>query len=98
MTTESIDQFLQKYTGLTLAETERIGLNKDYIYLEEYDAYYHFHGDTNFWTQVMFERGERQGELIRLYYEDTFRNEGNKVVTLRQVENGYQFVSNQMAE
>lgn len=95
MTTEKIDEFLQKYTGLTLAETDKIGLDQ-FIYLEEYDAYYHFHGDTNYCTQVTFDKGERQGDLVRLYYEDTFRNEGSKAVTLRQTDEGYQFVSNQL--
>ena len=45
---------------------------------------------------MTFDKGERQGDLVRLYYEDTFRNEGSKVVTLRQTDEGYQFVSNQM--
>ena len=101
MTTAKIDEFLQKYTGLTLAETDKIGLDY-FINLEEYDAYYHFHGDTN-WTDVVFTKGERQGDMIRLYYDGAFyKNDGTldkhgeSVVTLRQTEEGYQFVSNQL--
>lgn len=95
LSTANIDEFLYKYLGLTLAETAQVGL-EPYIYLEEYDAYYHFHSDTNYCMQVVFDKGECQGDLIRLYYDDTFHNEGSKVVTLRQVEDGYQFVSNQL--
>lgn len=97
MTTAKIDAFLQRYIGLTLAETEKIGL-EHFIYLEEYDAYYHIHGDTNFRSVVTFHQGEQQGDLIRLYYKDDFLNEGEKVVTLRQQDEGYYFIANQKVD
>lgn len=66
-----------------------------FIYLEEYDAYYHIHGDTNFRSAVTFYKGEQQGDLIRLYYQDDFLKEGEKVVTLRQQDGMYHFIANQ---
>ena len=49
MSVEAINQVLLENTGLTLEETGRIGM--DYFqYLPEYDAYYHSHGDTNYFS------------------------------------------------
>ena len=51
MSVEAINQVLLENTGLTLEETGRIGM--DYFqYLPEYDAYYHSHGDTNYFSGV----------------------------------------------
>jgi hypothetical protein len=68
--------------------------------LKEYDAYYHYHGDTNYRMKITFSSGEREGNIIRLFYNDTFMaGGGDKVLTLREKEAvGYLFVSNQKAE
>ena len=50
-----------------LSQTRETGLDQ-FTYLERTDAYYHFHGDTNALT-VVFSAGERQGSIIRLYYD-----------------------------
>ena len=42
-----MDAFLQEYLGVALDETNKKNLDQ-FIYLEEYDAYYLLHGDTNF--------------------------------------------------
>jgi hypothetical protein len=89
-----MDAVLMKYTGLTLADTDKIGL-ESFTYLKDYDAYYHFHGDTNYRTNVTFSRGEREGDIIRLFYDDEFMGDGGKVLTLREKDNQYLFVSNQ---
>lgn len=85
ITRQEMDAVLWEYTGLTLEETRQVGL-KQFTYLPEYDAYYHFHGDTNY-TLPIFSRGSRQEDLIHLDY-------GDRRLTLRQTGNGYQFCSN----
>ena len=98
MSVEAIDQVLLENTGLTLDETEGIGLEY-FQYLPEYDAYYHSHGDTNYFLNVQIAAGEREGSTIRLYYEDTFHGDGWKCVTLEAQDDGsYWFVSNQLSE
>jgi len=91
-----MDAVLKKYMGLTLADTDKTGLNK-FAYLKQYDAYYHFHGDTNYRMKIYFSSGEREGDIIRLFYTDTFMADGNKVLTLRKTNGGYLFISNQKA-
>jgi hypothetical protein len=92
----NMDAVLLKYTGLTLEDTEKTGLN-DFTYLKEYDAYYYYHGDTNYRGNITFSSGEREGDIIRLFYNDTFMADGDKVLTLREKDGGYLFVSNQKA-
>ncbi len=72
----------------------------DYFqYLPEYDAYYHSHGDTNYFSGVNITAGERVGDTIRLYYDNTFHVDGWKCVTLEeQADGSYWFVSNQPSE
>lgn len=91
-----MDAVLKKYTSLTLADTDKTGLNK-FTYLKKYDAYYHFHGDTNYRAKTNFSSGEREGDIIRLFYNDTFMADGNKVLTLRKTNGGYLFISNKKA-
>lgn len=91
----NMDAVLSEHMGLTLAQTDGVRLKK-FTYLKEYDAYYVFHGDTNYRLTITFSRGERQGDLIRLYYADDFMADGNKVLTLRQKKGGYLFIANQM--
>lgn len=85
----ALDAVLTENMGLMLAKTNQIGL--EYLdYHKEYNAYYHTHGDTNYYFFAVFTAGARQGDLLSLVYED-----GNKVVTLRETKDGgYQFVSN----
>ncbi|MDR2713376.1 MAG: hypothetical protein LBB91_09740 [Clostridiales bacterium] len=86
----NIDAVLLKYAGITLAETgwNRMG---EFIYLEEYEAYYHLHGDTNAKPRVAFSGGERDGRIIRLFYTDLDKD---ITLTLREKDDGYIFVSN----
>ena len=98
ITRAEMDQTLFQYTGLTLDETNRLGLG-GFTYLAEYDAYYHYHGDTNF-TAVTVIGGTREGDLLYLIYESGYyfsQAQGKQLVaTLRQTEDGYQFVANQI--
>ena len=85
ITRQEMDAVLLEHTGLTLEETHQVGLEQ-FTYLPEYDAYYHFHGDTNY-TFPIFSQGFRQGDMIYLDY-------GDCRLTLRQIGNSYQFCSN----
>jgi hypothetical protein len=91
----NMDAVLTQHMGLSLADTNGIGLEK-MTYLVGYDAYYYFHGDTNYRMSVTFINGERIGNVIELYYEDTFYGGENKVLTLREVDGNYFFVSNKL--
>ena len=90
---DNMDAVLTKYLGLTLYDTGKIGLEK-FTYLEEYDAYYYYHGDSNYRGNITFTNGERDGDIIRLFYNDTFMAGGDKVLTLREKNGEYLFVSN----
>ena len=59
ITRQEMDAVLWEYAGLTLEETRQVGLEQ-FTYLPEYDAYYHFHGDTNY-TLPIFSRGPARG-------------------------------------
>lgn len=90
----AMDDVLLQNTGLTLEETSGIGL-QGFQYLPEQEAYYHTHGDTNYRMCVTFSSGEREGDTIRLYYDDTFYADGTKCLTLTaRPDGGYWFVSN----
>lgn len=93
----NMDAVLTEYMGLTHADTKAVGLEK-FTYLEEYDAYYYFHGDTNYRGSIAFSSGEREGNLIHLLYDDLYMADGNKILTLREQDGKYLFVSNQKVE
>lgn len=93
----NVNKVLSEYMGITLADTNKIGLDH-FVFLSQYDAYYHFHGDTNYRGQISFSRGEREGDLVRLFYNDNFFGDGYKVLTLREKNRKYLFVANQMDE
>ena len=97
LTTAQMDAVLEEYLGLTLAETNQVGLD-GFTYLPEYDIYYYFHGDANYRASVTFQSGERNGNLVRLTYNDTFMGDGIKEVTLREHGDSWQFVSNLAVE
>src|SRR5699024_7826938 len=95
---ENIDAVLTQYTGLTLAETEGIGMTK-FSYQEVYEAYYRCHGDSNYLTWLNSAAGRRQGDLIHLYYKNPPGGSRWGCGTLRDLGGGnYWFVSNQPSE
>ena len=97
LTTARMDAVLEEYLGLTLDETNQVGLD-NFTYLPEYDIYYYFHGDTNYRASVTFTSGERNGDLVRLIYDATFLVDDLKEVTLREHGDSWQFVSNLAVE
>ncbi|HZK43767.1 MAG TPA: S-layer homology domain-containing protein [Syntrophomonadaceae bacterium] len=90
----NMDQILTECMGIRLADTNEVGLD-NFIYLPQYDAYYHLHGDTNYRINIKFSRGEHEGNLIRLFYNDTFSSGGDRVLTLEERNGEYLFVSHQ---
>ena len=93
----NMESVLGKYMGLTLADTDEIGL-ENFTYLEEYDAYYYYHGDTNYRMEIIFSGGERDGDIVRLFYDDVFFSDGKKILTLQEKDGSYLFVSNVYCE
>ncbi len=105
-TAAGMDAALREHLGLGLEDTDQVGLDQ-FTYLEEYDAYYFFHGDTNS-GRVIFTSGEWKDGNILLYYEgDVFPrfssgngemnmvSSGPACVTLEpQTDGGYHFLSN----
>ena len=98
MSTASIDAFLLETTGLTLAQTNRVGLD-DFKYLPQYDAYYLSKGDTNY-RSVTFTGGVREGIYVRLYWKDFYYGgRTDECVTLLDRGNGnYWFVSHLLVD
>lgn len=93
----NMDKILTEYMGITLDDTNEIRL-EHFVYLSQYDAYYHFHGDTNYRANINFSSGEREGDTIRLFYNDKFFCDGYKVLTLKEKNGAYLFVANQKLE
>ncbi|MCI8849408.1 MAG: M56 family metallopeptidase [Oscillibacter sp.] len=101
ITYDHMTRFLRENTGYS-GENPGVGLEK-FTWLGTYNAYYHFHGDTNT-EPVTFTAGTRDGDLIHLYYDGTVSH-GEDVLfdslhlTLQERSGGgYWFVSNQLAE
>lgn len=92
-TRAEMDRVLMEYTGLSLEQTNRVGM-EGFTYLPEYNAYYHWHGDTNYYPDVQFLSGTRSGDIISLCYQDSFAGRGKCVLTLREMgEGSYHFLS-----
>lgn len=89
-----MDDFLQKYAGVTLDETNKKDLDQ-FIYLEEYDAYYLLHGDTNFQRcKVLSLEKNEDGTIVLTYEQESGEKE---IVTLKESGDSYQFISNKEA-
>lgn len=95
LTTEEINHVLTQYTGLTLEQTSKTGLDY-FTYSPDYDAYYWMHGDTNYCGDLSFLCGTRVGKTVSLYQND---GGGWTCVTLEEQEDGgYHFKSNLACE
>ena len=84
-----VDLILGEYAGVSTADLNTEGV----AYLPEYDAYYNYTSDFGPGIFVCT-RGERDGDIIRLYSVN-----GTDLLTLRQVDDtSYQIVSLQRLE
>lgn len=95
---EDMDQILQAYLGLSLEETDRVGLDK-MTYVESTDAYYKYSGDFSCKEGVTVRDGYvLEDGSVCLYYTSNNEWEGEWVLTLKPsgVEDGpaYHIVSN----
>lgn len=96
VTTDEMDAILTEHMGITSNESNKVGLDH-FDYIADYDAYYYFHGDTNYGLMPYFTSGQRSGNTIWLYYQDTFGMLGHDpcVLTLYQEGDRYYFRANQ---
>ncbi|MBQ2902697.1 MAG: M56 family metallopeptidase [Agathobacter sp.] len=95
VSSDEMNQILQKYMGLSIEQTTKLGIDYMY-YLTEYDAYYIHHGDTNY-ERYEFEKGFFNGDgTITLLYKSfsDYINVPKYIVTLKPVGDSYQFISN----
>lgn len=94
-----MDEVLQTYLGLSLEDTQGIGL-EDLTYWADTDCYYHAHGDSNV-IQVLPHSAYVQADgTICLYYSNgDFDSDAvaapEWAATLRPTDGGYWIVSNQ---
>lgn len=86
---DAVRQALEKYAGLSL-DAVNISAESGVYYLEEYNAFYNYTSDFGL-EQPDFYRGERQGDLLRLYWKHPY--EGERVLTLRESGDAYLIVS-----
>lgn len=83
VTAAQMNQVLRAYLGLTLEETNRVGLD-NFRYLPEYDAYYASHNDSEADSFVMNWGWFNEDGTISLIYESTLQNSGARMVTLEE--------------
>ena len=98
ITREDMDALFLANTGLHPDETAKVGLDK-LVYLEQYDAYYHCHGDTAYLYPEIYS-GERaeDGTVTLHYQEGPISFSSLWCVTLKPAGDTYHFVSNLPAE
>ena len=79
-----VSAILEKYTGISTADINSIG---DYVYLEEYDAFYNYTSDA---APGYFESvgGTKEGSVVRLWSE-TAEDGTRTVLTLEQAGDRY---------
>ena len=92
MPREMIDATLQKYTKLTLEETNKVGW--DFYYLEEYDRYYRIATDCS-WPEVVILKGWKNAEgTIVLEHSEWFHTSGVYRLILHEENGRYYFAAN----
>ena len=90
--TEKMDVVLMELFGITLEQSNQVGLT--YSYFEETDCYYHCHTGTHY-ADITITRAENCDDgTIRMYYERHSYPSVNMVATLKPNGNVYQILSN----
>ena len=96
ITAEEMDEILKEHTGLTLEQTNKVGL-ENFTY--QNDTYYWGHGDTNYPGDIEIVCGTREGSTVRLYHHGGSSGSKWYCTTLEaQSDGGYWFVSNQESQ
>lgn len=104
ITTSELLEYYKEKTGEDLKDAKN--RLTDYTYIEEYDAYYNMHGDTNY-NEVECIKGIKNPEgTVQIQYkgkkfstqsiwkENQLIEQELMIVTLKKTANGYIFVSN----
>lgn len=94
-----MNEILEQYFGLSLDETNGIGLEQ-FVYNSDTNSYYDFHGDWSDACLTIFKGIEKDDGTIVIYYTDTNQSYTTvgKEVTLKPTGNGsYQILSNVQA-
>lgn len=91
LTTAQIEGFLQEKLGLSLQEMES---TFSWVYVPEYDSYYHQAGDTNMliWDCISGKVVDEEIYTLKVHSLESYVPDCE--VTLQKVGDGYQFVSN----
>ena len=90
--TAEMNRVLREYFGITLSETEGIGLEQ-FLYNEQTDCYYHSLTDTNLSFREVTAAEELEDGLWHVIYTDERDDHG--VVTLRRYDGSWRILSNQ---
>jgi len=87
-----MDGILREFMNVSFEKVDKAGLEY-YLFLEEFDAYFGCHGDTNYSRVEVISGVKDESGIVKLQY---LRTEDGKeyIVTLEAHENGYYFVSN----
>jgi hypothetical protein len=89
-----VDAVLQKYAGLTLDTTNKVGLEK-LFYAEGKDAYYNVVGDTEYMKCDITKGCVNEDGTITLQYCDALSSISDTYeVTLKEAGDSYHFISN----
>lgn len=99
LTTAQINEVLSKRTGLSY---EQMANPLQWIYLPEYDAYYHEAGDTNYAAHICIDgttvdekrftlHFKRDDSLMESVYDEMYTE-----TVLEKTEEGYRFISNRL--
>lgn len=98
LTLEEMDHLLLQYTGFTVSETERKGLDR-FTSNEDGTCFYWMHGDTNYCGRLFFPCGAREvtetGETrIHLYHNNAGGAQWYEVTLSDEGDGTYRFQSN----
>lgn len=95
MPVKEMNRVLQKYFGITLDETEKIGL-EHMLYWDKTDCYYRWHGDSNFFRPQVYKAFVQEDGTIAMYYVCNLQlGDPNALAMLKPVGDGYQILSNE---
>lgn len=90
---DKVDAALMEMFGITLEQTNKVGLDK-LVYLEETDCYYHAITGTHY-AEISIKRVEHQDDgVIHVFYLRGNWQKDRMVVTLKAKGDSYQIISN----
>lgn len=100
---EAMNDILQKYYGITLEESQKVGLDT-FVYWEETDAYYHNHSDTALTSVTLLSGYHTEDGCVHLIYQPDSYSKELAQITLRWADEDelfggcYRFIANQPYE